>query len=200
MGKAESIVLVGHSFGSYTSNLVLGKYPNLVDAAVLTGIAYANSPDYTGKVLSETLAARIATSLPGCADHDLDTGYLNSADIYAHINGFFKKPAYEIAAAEYAWTIVQPFGITEYLSTTLSSILAPAFTGSVFVTCGEFDLAACAGECYSTFAQQQVKGVFPMSKKIETYVHPGAGHGVNFATNATGFYQEIFGFLGRSGF
>jgi pimeloyl-ACP methyl ester carboxylesterase len=44
VGKAESVVLVGHSFGSFTSANVLTKYPSHVDAAILTGIAYSNVP------------------------------------------------------------------------------------------------------------------------------------------------------------
>ncbi|ORY10956.1 Alpha/Beta hydrolase protein, partial [Clohesyomyces aquaticus] len=34
--KASKIVLVGHSFGSFTSNAVLAKYPNIAEGAVLT--------------------------------------------------------------------------------------------------------------------------------------------------------------------
>ena len=39
-----------------------------------------------------------------------------------------------------------------------------------------------------------------MSKLIEAFVHPGAGHGVNFARNATEFYENINGFLEHARF
>lgn len=36
----SKIVLLGHSFGSVVSNAVLSSHPEMVDAAILTGIAY----------------------------------------------------------------------------------------------------------------------------------------------------------------
>jgi pimeloyl-ACP methyl ester carboxylesterase len=114
VGKAESVVLVGHSFGSFTSANVLTKYPSHVDAAILTGIAYSNVP-WGLKILLEAFAPRIATQLyPSCYS-GLDAGYLTFADIFAHVNTFFKA-TFERAAAKYVHSIVQPFAISEWLS------------------------------------------------------------------------------------
>lgn len=43
VGKPKSVVLVGHSFGSFVSNTLVGKYPALVDGVVLTGIGYSEN-------------------------------------------------------------------------------------------------------------------------------------------------------------
>lgn len=198
IGKPESIVLVGHSFGSITSNNLIAKYPKLVDGAVLTAIAYAPVPDQRN-LLIETAAPRIASNISPSQSIDLDTGYLTFADIYAHINAFFKGPNYEVDVAKYANTLVAPFAITEYIGPG-ASFLSPDFEGPVLVTSGEFDIAVCGGECYSTFEQQNLTALFPKSRLLEGYVHPGAGHGINFGKNATGFYTVITEFLDKSGF
>jgi hypothetical protein len=70
----------------------------------------------------------------------------------------------------------------------------------VLVTTGEFDFGLCGGDCYPTYAAQKLETVFPESKYIDAFIHPGAAHGVNFAKNATGFYGGITAFLGRAGF
>jgi pimeloyl-ACP methyl ester carboxylesterase len=198
VGIPESLILVGHSFGTYITNAVLAKYPFLADAAILTGTSYS-VPAYGPKLLLEASAARIASTVSHEFE-ELDTGYVFFADINAHVNIFFKKPAYEVEAVQYAQSIAQPFAISEYLTMGLMSLLSPGFKGPVFVTTGEFDFGACAGECYSSYREQSLKAVFPNSRLIDSYVHPGAGHGINLATNATGFYNVIANFLERAGF
>lgn len=198
IGAPSSIVLVGHSFGSYTSNSVLAKYPDVVDAAVLTGIAYAPSPPSTGQTIAAAFAPRIASTMSR-KYKDFDTGYLSFADEYTHYSTFFKAP-YEVEAAEYATSITHAFALTEYLSTTSLSLASPKFGGPVLVTTGEYDLPACAGECKSSFVTQTLKDVFPKSRLIKSFLHPGAGHGINFAKNASGFYENIASFLQEAGF
>ncbi|KAH8726413.1 Alpha/Beta hydrolase protein [Phaeosphaeriaceae sp. PMI808] len=198
IGKPKKLVLVGHSYGSYTSNLAVAKYPKLADATVLTGMAYAGDSD--GKKSLEAMAPRIASSLNPDRFSQLDTGYVLAADIYTHINTFFKAPAYEADAARHAYSINAPLAVTEYLSIATKSPVAPNFEGAVLVTTGEFDFLACDGECYSSFAKQRLDMIFPKSRFRETFVHPDAGHAINFATNATGFYEGISKFLQRAGF
>jgi hypothetical protein len=141
---------------------------------------------------------RIASQHDPLRYSNLDTGYVGSADITAHATAFFKAPGYELEAALYAYSISTPAAITEFLSLTGSPV-APGYEGAVLVTAGEFDLAFCVGECHSTFAEQPLGAIFPKSKLVESFVHPGAGHGVNFGKNATGFYAGISDFLGRAG-
>ena len=197
VGTLDSVVLVGHSFGSLTSGNVVAKYPALVDAVVLTGLAYSAS-GIDPKLVLEAFAPRIASKHEPSKFSDLDTGYLTFVDIISHVNTFFKAPAYELEAAGYAHSISAPFAIAEFLGP--QSPLALNFEGPVLVTTGEFDFIVCRGECYSTFAEQPLNDIFPKSKLIEAFVQPGAGHGVNFATNATGFYAGISTSLERAGF
>jgi hypothetical protein len=126
-----------------------------------------------------------------------DTGYLGFGDIYAHAETFFHTP-YSIPTIEYAQSISQPFAIVEFLSLSTLTLSAPTFKGKVLITTGEFDLGVCGGECKSTFANGSQNLVFAGAKVVETYLHPDAGHGVNFAANATGFYDVLTSFLDRN--
>ncbi|KAH7073746.1 Alpha/Beta hydrolase protein [Paraphoma chrysanthemicola] len=202
-GLPTSVILVGHSFGSFASNGVATRHPTAIDAIILTGFAYSSVP-WGANVLIEAFAPRIAAQLNPACYAALDTGYLTFADMYAHINTFFKKPHYDIETARFASSIVQPFAIAEWLSLTNGRVnpVAPAFTGPVYIVAGEFDYAFCTGECYSSFAEAGpiLKGIFPKSRLVESYVHPGAAHGINFAANATGFYQSIGDFLKKAGY
>ncbi|KAF2118209.1 Alpha/Beta hydrolase protein [Lophiotrema nucula] len=199
--QTEKIVLVGHSFGSYISNALIAAQPDIVEGAVLTGISYAAPNDTTNASASPYIGAifalRIASTLSK-AFATLDTGYLGFGDIYTHIQTFFHQPNYAVPVAQYAQSISQPLAIAELLSLNALSLLAPEYKGKVLVTTGEFDFIVCSGECKSTFKEEAYKGVFNGTKDVEGYVHPGAGHGVNFGANATGFYDVIGEFLDKS--
>jgi pimeloyl-ACP methyl ester carboxylesterase len=190
-------VLVGHSYGSLVSNNVIAKYPNLADAVVLTGFSFAPKPSYVS-VFVAAATLRISSQHDPLRYGNLDTGYIGFADIAAQVNTFFKAP-YELGTVEYADSISAPAAISEFLSQASLS-LPLEFGKPVLVATGEFDLPFCGGECHSTYAEQQLNAVFPKSTLIDTFLHPGAGHGINFAENATGFYAGISGFLERAGF
>lgn len=132
LGKPKSIVLVGHSFGSYTSQALIASQPDIVEGVVLTGIAYPNATDLaplTFKWILEASASRIANQ-QSAQWHDRDTGYLNFGDIYAHVNAFFKQPDYEVPAAEYAQSIAQPFAAMEFLSLQTLNRNSSTFEGA----------------------------------------------------------------------
>ncbi|KAF2835443.1 alpha/beta-hydrolase [Patellaria atrata CBS 101060] len=214
-GSFKQIVLVGHSYGSSSTQGVAQKYPDIIDGLVLTGIAYYPPPD-AGKITLEAFAPRIAKTVdPQFSDRD--NGYLAFRDIHAHAQTFFKQPNYEIGAVEYAQSIANPFGIAEFLSLFIGGSNASPFLGpvlvsllskllcfqvltSLLVTTGEFDLIVCGGECNSVFARDIARSVFPRASVVEPYVHPGVGHGVNFGKNATGLYDVIIDFLENQGF
>jgi hypothetical protein len=155
-------------------------------------LAYPNATD-----LATLATPWIPTAFASRIASKKDTGYLEFVDIYAHSETFFHPP-YSVPTIKYAQSISQPFAITELLSLNTLTLAAPKFKGKVLVTTGEFDLGVCGGECKSTFAAGGEKQVFAGAKTVETYLHPGAGHGVNFAANASGFYDVITSFLDRN--
>ena len=126
----------------------------------------------------------------------LDSGYVGFGDIYSHAQGFFHQP-FDIPTIEYAQSIIQPASPAEVLSGNAIKFDSPAYKGKMLITTGEFDLIGCGGNCAPRFEYGVQNNTYP-STKVETYLHPGAGHGINFARNATGFYATILDFLDRN--
>ncbi|KAF2728929.1 alpha/beta-hydrolase [Polyplosphaeria fusca] len=199
--KAEKIVLVGHSYGSYLSTAVIVNEPDLAEGIVLTGLAFPTKNDtasgFVQPFVNTIFANRIGSTLSP-AFSDRDTGYIGFGDIFAHVHAFFHQPNYETQAAEYAQSISQPGTVLEFATLATLSQSAQAYKGDVLVTTGEFDILICSGECYSTYAPKAAKKeVFTGANRVETYILPGAGHGVNFAKNAMVAYKVIGTFLGK---
>ena len=193
----ESIIIVGHSFGSSITNSLVAAYPNLADAAIMTGYSLKGSDV---RLDLQGFAPRVA-SLQSSRFSAFDPAYITTGDVFANINNFFKAPAYEHDVAEYSENHKSPFAISELLSSTTPNLLnlnASDFKGPALVISGEYDFIVCGGYCPGVL-EESVAPLFMGSKGFETYIQPGAGHGTNFATNATGFYGVIFDYLRRSG-
>ena len=63
---------------------------------------------------------------------------------------------------------------------------------------GEYDFILCGGYCPHEL-EPAFAPLFGGAEDFETYVQPLAGHGLNFAKNATGVYGVIFEYLARNG-
>jgi pimeloyl-ACP methyl ester carboxylesterase len=200
----KKLVLLGHSFGSQLSHQAIRAAPQLVDAALLTGISYPGNPVIAPLLQHFALTvfgARLANTLS--PPWNRDNSYFGFADIYSHAHGFFYPP-FDKPTLEYAHSIYQPAAIAELATVAsktapkdpLANLRADGFKGPLLLASGEHDLT-CAGDCQTVFHDKYaLQGqIFPQASPLKTYVHPGAGHGVNFATNATGFYGELISFL-----
>ena len=195
----KTLILIGHSFGSELSNSAIAAAPSIADAAVLTGDGINGSDP---RIILQGFGPRIANLQDKQKFGDFDPGYITTVDVYANINSFFKAPEYEHDVAVYSEENKQPFAIAEIVSVTpallesMGTLDANAFKGPVLVISGEFDHILCGGYCPG-----ELEASFGNKfRHLETYVQPLAGHGVNFATNTTGFYGKIFSFLNEHSF
>jgi pimeloyl-ACP methyl ester carboxylesterase len=194
--KAEKVSLIGHSYGSFLSNAVLAKYPDLADTAALTGAGYPSPNDtaaHTSIWVPTMFAARVARTLPVASrpqfSETLDNGYLGFADMFSYIQSFLHQPNYETSAAQYSFSVSQALAISEFLE-GFPTPVAKGFKGRVLVTSGQFDELLCNGDCESTYANGRQKDIF-VDAKVSTYVQPNAGHGQNFESNAGDLYAKI---------
>lgn len=64
---------------------------------------------------------------------------------------------------------------------------------------GERDIIFCAGLCTDELLAVPLKGYFKGAKGFETYIQPGAGHGLALAKNARDGFERIFDFLQKYG-
>ncbi|EPE35617.1 alpha/beta-Hydrolase [Glarea lozoyensis ATCC 20868] len=191
----KKVVLVGHSFGSVVSNVLLTSSPQLVDGVVLTGIGY-DVPDTA--VAFESWQPRLARLQNPRKWGSLDGGYMTWVDIWSNAMTFFKAPFYDTKVVEYAEANKQPFGLLEVVTLQITDRHSPNYTGPALIMSGEFDLVFCNGYC-PPILNNKVKETFPVSKGLEVYSQPGSGHAINLSLNATGSFEVVTGFLKRHG-
>ncbi|KAI9673741.1 MAG: hypothetical protein M1829_003978 [Trizodia sp. TS-e1964] len=189
-------VLIGHSFGSALSNGLVAADPGAADALVLTGFAHqAEAQNFDG--LISAWQAKIASGVSR-RFRDHDSGYLTPVDLFANIYTFFRAPYYDREVAVQVDRRKQPFAITELISLLAVRFQAPLFSGPVLIITGEKDFIFCASDCKGDVLSRPAASYFSGAKEFATYVQPGAGHGLNFAKNATGAYAVITDFVARN--
>ncbi|KAH9216272.1 Alpha/Beta hydrolase protein [Leptodontidium sp. 2 PMI_412] len=193
-GAPKSLVLVGHSFGSVISAALVTAGPSIAEGLVLTGFSFNGT---NGAGFLEAFQPRIASG-ESSKWAPLDTGYLTPTDIYSNVNVFFKAPDYDVGIAKYAHRNRQPFGINEATSGGLVDVAPVNFTGPAMVIAGQFDLIFCTGQCDQVI-EHPAKEIFSHAKAFKAVSYTGAGHGLNFALNATGAFGLITDFLSTNG-
>ncbi|KAF2434575.1 alpha/beta-hydrolase [Tothia fuscella] len=206
VGIPKQLILLGHSFGSFTTQALLTEAPQIADAAILTGMAYSQDP----RVVIEALDLRIANR-QNAKWKGLDNGYVIWNDVFGNINkqfnvanspfsSFFKAPLYTQAVANYSENTKVPFAIAELLTIdTLNQSFRPTeFKGPVLYFNGEYDFIVCGGYC-PNIVEEPAKKYFSKSKSLKVKVQPVTGHGLNTHVNATAGYKVIFDFLKEQG-
>lgn len=194
----DTIVHVGHSYGSVQSFVFAHRYPNETQGIVLTGFStnssfmgfFAAGANFEEANLNEPLRFL-----------DLPDGYLVSADASSNQYNFFLPPYFDpeiLAFSEYS---KQPVTVGELL-TIGSAISGPSvFTGPVLVFTGDADVPFCGGDCLKTGGAApsipaQTSVLFPNASVFEAYIQPNTGHGLTAHYNATAGYQVIQNWLG----
>ncbi|KAE9366363.1 hypothetical protein N431DRAFT_472908 [Stipitochalara longipes BDJ] len=199
-GKPSKIAHVGHSFGSFISNALIATTPHLSDAAILTGIGYA---DLASGTFVEAFALRIATLQAPGKWPGRDNEYLTWADTAANVATFFIGGSYDEEVLWYTEDVKQPMAAVEIITIGSDLILpmkAPGFTNPVMVLSGEFDFAFCGGDCNGVLSNggKTQTTYFPNATDFQAVVHPGVAHGINFSYNATGAYKVITDYLKKN--
>lgn len=194
----SSVIGVGHSFGSAITQGLTNTYPSDLDAAVLTGF----SVNQTGiATFTAALDLSIANNIDPVRFANLSNEYLVSANAVGNQFSFFKAQGFPPANLAIGEASKQTVTFGELL--TLAAIVAPAsnFTGPVDVVNGAADWPFCMGNCsYPTdLAAAVAPMLYPASNTSQSYLAPGAGHGVNLHYAAGEAYQQIQTFLRSAG-
>ncbi|ETN44842.1 uncharacterized protein HMPREF1541_09717 [Cyphellophora europaea CBS 101466] len=193
---SNKVVLVGHSIGSIVSNSVLRSDPALIDAAILTGVAYYGV-DSSRSLQSRQ--SRVANAVDPIKYDKLDGAYNFAVDKYANAENFFKYPYYDQEVLQWAEEYKVPSSIVEDLTVRATNTTSPEFEGPVLIMSGEYDFVACEGYCPGVI-EKGASEMFPVSKNLVTYSHPNSGHSINLGLNATGSFEVITEFLKGNGF
>ncbi|KAF2174754.1 hypothetical protein K469DRAFT_725096 [Zopfia rhizophila CBS 207.26] len=198
IGKPVKTAVMGFSFGSYTTHGAVATMPDIADAVILTVIGF-NTTGLNSNGLVRSFEPRVANQQNPALYGNLDNGYLTWVDKFGLIwNGsYFKKPNYELAAADFVELSKSPFAVAEFLSFLSGPMDASNYTGLVLAITGETDYIVCNGYCKGIF--DQPGRTYYKNAKFTPYLHPGASHHINFHKNATGAYKVIIDFLGANG-
>ncbi|KAK5117500.1 hypothetical protein LTR85_008885 [Meristemomyces frigidus] len=194
IGKPDKLAVMGFSFGSYVTHHAVATYPEIADAAILTGIGLNTTVGVNGNGLLRSFVPRIASVQNAERFGDLDNGYLTWADGFSQINTYFKAPFYDIPTATFAEANKNAFSITEFLTFAAGDLDAGNFTGAALAITGENDYIVCDGYCPGIF-EEPARTYYRNAKTFVPYIHPNSSHNLNFHHNATGAYKVITDFL-----
>lgn len=191
-----TVVGVGHSFGSIISQSITALYPDVLDAAVLTGFSMNNTgipPFVSGlnfQIASQNQPYRFTALPPGF--------FVSATPISAQI-GFFRVPGFDPNVLFMADAGKGTTTYGEWFSITSVTQPAQNFTGSVIVVNGDADLPFCLGNCtYPTdLGAAAVTMLYPNldQNMTSSIVVPQTGHGVSLHYGAAEAYLSVQGFL-----
>lgn len=218
----DSIVHVGHSYGSVISNALVAQYPNASQGLVLTGFS-ANATylsyffaGFNGRIASIAYPSRFGngTNIPmsnstsgttTSVSKNLDKGYIISGDIGADEFLFFRPPYFNYSILEAAERTKQTLAMGESLTIAMGTQPAPQFRGTVQVVTGVYDLPFCGGNCMVpmenyTNIPEGVQMLFPAASNFSTYIVPEAAHALQLHYNAHNTTLRIHQDLAANGF
>ncbi|KAK4948848.1 hypothetical protein LTR10_012221 [Elasticomyces elasticus] len=202
----EHVVHVGHSYGSILTAALLVAYPELSSAAILTGFTITNSTNPTTSTAALGFEYAAANDLARYGDRG--SGYIVPATVDQLQLGFYHRDnisdpsGFSDALLAYGEYIKQPLTTGEWLSIRglLNIVPALEFKGPLQFFLAERDFLVCASDCKSDYDPTVLAALYPQVKSPDTYIQPGAGHGLTFQKNATAGYAVMMDWLNSQGF
>ncbi|KAF2266772.1 alpha/beta-hydrolase [Lojkania enalia] len=196
--KAKKVVVMGFSFGSYTTHKAIAETPEIADAVILTGIGL-NETGINLNGLVRSFVPRIANVENPALYGDRNNGYLTWPSVFDLIMNYFKAPSFAPETAEWAESAKEPFSAGEFLTfASPASISADKWDKPALHITGERDYIVCDGSCPGIF-EEPARTLYANAKPLQLTIHPGASHHLNFHTNATGAFGVITDFLSKNG-
>ncbi|KAG9120191.1 hypothetical protein FRC07_004404 [Ceratobasidium sp. 392] len=203
--KFSKIVGIGHSFGAMQLTGIANKYPDDLEAVILTGyapsmvtvpLAFTSWAITLAKEQADATIRSRWMSLPdGANKYTNDLAYWGTGSPSADRFAFFAEGNYDEGAFKQAYDTKQTFTMGEFLTIAEPvSQPAPNYKGDVFVVTGEKDIIFCGGNCNQKPTTTEgnsllddTKTLYLNAKSFMTYVPPGAGHALftHYGTNKT---------------
>lgn len=197
----EKVVHVGHSFGSVQTYAFARDQPSLSDGLILTGFSLNGTLPFFelgGNFIS-------VTSVPAAASQYV-AGYLAAGSPSGVQTNFFSPGQFDPAALDLAFRTGQPVTVGELLTIGSAAAGVSQFSGPVLVITGARDVPFCGGNCLATgdpsvaSIPAGVQKYLPAASPYETFIVPGAGHGLNLEYSHETTYQHVGQFLVGNGF
>ncbi|KAL8722509.1 MAG: hypothetical protein Q9225_001025 [Loekoesia sp. 1 TL-2023] len=194
------VIGVGQSYGSIVQLAQNAKYPQDVDAAVLTSFtSNVQSLPYTVLANNPAIANINSPSRFG----NLPNAYLVHDTAISVQLPFFRYPYFDQNIFDAVYTAKQTYTLGQQF--TLPSIFtpAPAFTGPIDVVVGQHDFPFCFGECNASVDQAAATRtvLYPAAGTgSQSYIVPNVGHFFNAHYGAQQAFTQINNFLRKNNF
>jgi len=202
-GGYDKVVMVGHSYGSLTTQGVTVLSPSAVDGALLTGYS-ANSTAVPLFFAASGFASASAVMPDRYNAAEVSNSYLITVGAWNNQLLYWYFPYYDSALYNYARAFEQPATQGVLLTLGYNITAAPAFTGAVSVITGAYDFPFCQANCYAvpagsnfTNTLESVQALYPAASSFSTYVVPDAGHVWHLQYSGPAAYQEMIQFAER---
>ena len=193
--RFSKVIVGGHSIGSAMAMIEAGTYHD-VDGVLVTGMTHRMNYITVIPVLANMIPAALDPKFLGTT---LDVGYLttNAGTRYTA----FHTPGPNVPAAiAYDESTKDVFAATEAVDTILlTTVVIPAsqrITVPVLQVVGN-DQHFCGGigsDCSSAEALRQSEApFFTASPRFSTFILNGYGHAINYAPNASTYFQQVTG-------
>ncbi|KAI4150384.1 MAG: hypothetical protein L6R39_002277 [Caloplaca ligustica] len=192
------IIHVGHSFGSFLTSAFIATYPDLSDAAIITGYV---ATQYLGAVGYSPWSVQYAAT----ADPPFDRGPGYVLCQKSGIQNIFfagdPHTAFTKEMLDYGDAIKQPVPVGELASGyKLVGLPGLNYTGPIHFMLAEFDFFICGGDCKGVTNRTALQGIYPKASAVELDIQPNTGHAFPLHNNATAGFEVSFDFLRRNGF
>ncbi|KAI6855232.1 hypothetical protein KC343_g2306 [Hortaea werneckii] len=187
---------VGHSFGSFLTSAFIARFPELSDAAIITGYI---ATEFLGSVGTACWSPQYAAKAR--AGFDGGPGYVLNQKSGIQNLFFAGDPhtAFTEELLDYGDQTKQPVPVGELASSyELVGLPAPEYTGPIHFMLAEFDFFICGGDCKGLTNRTQMGLVYPKSSAIEVDIQPNTGHAFPLHNNASSGFQVSFDFLRRN--
>ncbi|WVW80210.1 hypothetical protein I302_102187 [Kwoniella bestiolae CBS 10118] len=199
LGRFDTIVGVGHSYGSGLVTGVTSISPTTFDAIILTGYSSNATDGPIGIIQFQPTISSLAyperfSSNPN--DYVITPTQTNDQ------LGFFHYPNYTREAIETFTRTKGEFTLGQRYTRGIPATLnRDNYTSPVLVFTGENDGIYCTANCYITSLPppatqlDKTRELFPSVENFQTFVVNDTGHGINFHTTAREAYRKIFEFV-----
>ena len=187
----SDVVLIGHSFGSFTSARLAQDHPKDLAALILTGY----SKDLSGNViLQENFEYEPAFEVTP-RFKDLPQGYFAMSNRTGRSVAFYYNGTYDPTIPVLDFETEGTVAVGEPFGTTLNPV--PEYTGPVLLVSGDHDAVVCGnttgGSCLpaanSTVAK--TRSFFPNATSFEYFLANQSGHSINFHYTAPQTFKAI---------
>ncbi|GME44931.1 Alpha/beta hydrolase fold-1 [Neofusicoccum parvum] len=204
-GRAFSkISYVGHSYGSLIGNGLVARYPDDVDALILTGFTNALKPAIPGVVVTP-----LAQPAPLVDEkfRNLSLGYM-AMSLELGARGLFytnTESEWDADVVHADWLSRGTYSLGEAISTLFVNDVADDFTKPVLILTGHKDQIFCGvalpllGEADCTGHFERTQALFP-NAEYSTREIANTGHCLNFHYSANETFTAAHDFLNSAGF